>query len=71
MEANININTELAESLIPMIRGEVIQLRARGNNLMLHTNNRSAAGVCFDEADRLEGLADQIDQLFPEVDDEG
>lgn len=71
MEANININTELAESLVPLLRAEVILVRARGNNLMNHTNNRSAAGVCFDEADRLEALADQIDKIFPEVDDEG
>lgn len=71
MEANININTELAESLIPMIRGEVIQLRARGNNLMNRTNNRSAAQVPFAEADRLEALANQLDELFPVTEDEG
>jgi hypothetical protein len=71
MEANVNITSELAESLIPMIRGEVIQLRARGNNLMTRTNNRSAAQVPFAEADRLEALANALDVLFPVIDDEG
>lgn len=52
--------------LVPLLRTEIADLRARGDALILGTNSRDAGFNCHRDANSLEGLADLLDVEFPE-----
>ncbi len=64
--AEIPVTPAQADYLVPLLRNEIAELRARGDALILNTTSRSAGFNCHRDANSLEGLADLLDVEFPE-----